>query len=54
MQDKEITQLVDLVLNGDRRAIESINEYIFSIYSLTTNMKHEIKNEIYGNASTRT
>lgn len=54
LQDKEITQLVDLVLNGDRRAIESINEYIFSIYSLTTNMKHEIKNEIYGNASTRT
>ena len=54
LQDKEITQLVDLVLNGDRRAIESINEYIFSIYSLTTNMKNEIKNEIYGNTSTRT
>lgn len=54
MQDKEITRLVDLVLNGDRRAIESINEYIFSIYSLTANMKNDIKNEIYGNTSTRT
>lgn len=50
-QDEEITQMVDLVLNGNEKAVESINEYIFSIYNLTTNMKTEIKKELYGNSS---
>lgn len=52
MQNKEITQMVDLVLNGDKKVIERINEYIYSIYSLTTNMKTEIKKELYGKAYT--
>lgn len=50
-QNDEITQMVDLVLNGDKKAIERINEYITSIYSLTANMKTEIKKELYGNTS---
>lgn len=54
LQDKEITQMVDLILSGDRRAIESVNEYIFSIYSITTKMKTEITKELYGNSSVRT
>lgn len=54
LQDEEITQLVNSVLNGNTKAIESINEYIFCIYDFTTNMKTEIKKELYGNTIIRT
>lgn len=48
-QDEEITWLVDCVLDGDKKAVERINEYIYCIYSLTENMKTEIQKELYGN-----
>lgn len=50
-QNKEIELMVDMVLNGDKKTIESINEYIYLIYDLTANMKTEIKKELYGKTS---
>ena len=49
IQNQEITQMVDGVLKGDNKTIDSINEYIFSMYNFTSDMRTEIKTELYGN-----
>ena len=47
-QDWEITKMVDLVLKGELQHIESINNYIYSLYSLKPIIINKIKDELYG------
>ncbi len=53
-QNTEITQMVDLALNGNMQVVKDINEYIYHIYAITPTMKTEIKKELYGNIAART
>ncbi len=53
-QDLEITQMVNLILKGNKDVEKDINEYIFHIYELTPKMVTKIKEELYGNTINRT
>lgn len=51
--DAEITSIVDAVLAGDYKKIEDIDRLIFDFYDITLKMRTDIKNELYGDITTR-
>lgn len=48
-QDKDLSELVDRVLNGDNESNEKIDKYIYSLYGFSPQIVNRIKKELYGN-----
>ena len=50
-QDKDLSELVDRVLNGDNESNEKIDKYIYSLYGFSPAIVNRIKKELYGNTN---
>lgn len=50
-QDKDLSELVDRVLNGDNESNEKIDKYIYSLYGFSPQIVNRIKKELYGNTN---
>lgn len=48
-QNAEIIGMVDRVLKGDTLFIDKINDYVYTLYGLSSFMINRIKQELYGN-----